>query len=71
MFGKARMVSENQTKSRFIEPRLDLIGSVMEEEGVSDVGPLSLTRLSPYGKSLFISHYLSNFIELRWFESVK
>ena len=27
------MVNENQTKSRFIEPRLDLINSLMEKEG--------------------------------------
>ena len=71
MFGKATMVSENQTKSRFIEPILDLIGSLMEKEGGSDMGSLSLPRPSPYGKSLFISHYLSRFIEPRWFELVK
>ena len=41
------MVSENQTKSRFIESRLDLTSSLMEKESGEHVGPLSLptTRL--------------------------
>ena len=38
------MVSENQTKSRFIEPRLDLINSLIEKEGERHVEPTLLTK---------------------------
>ena len=48
------MVSENQTKLRFIEPRLHLTSSLMEKESGEHVGPLSLPRL--YGKFPFDSH---------------
>ena len=40
------MVSENQTKSRFIEPRLDFINSLMEKEGGRHVEPNLLTKNS-------------------------
>ena len=42
------MVSENQTKSKFIEPRLDLTSSLMEKESGEHVGPLSLLLLTRY-----------------------
>ena len=41
---KDDMVSDNQTKSRFIEPRLDWINSLMEKEGGRHVEPTLLTR---------------------------
>ena len=71
MFSKTMIVSENQTKSRFIEPGLDLNDFLMEKENRSDVGSPTLPSPSPYGKPLFVSHYFSRFIELRWFELVK
>ena len=43
MFGKARMVSENQTKLRFFELG-DLIGSLMEKESGGHVEPTLLTK---------------------------
>lgn len=58
------MVGENQTKSRFMEHRLDLIGSLMEKESWGHVELLSLPRSNPYDKPLFVSHYLCRFIEL-------
>ena len=51
------MVSENQTKSRFIEPKLDLTSYLMEKESGEHVGPLlSLPRPRLYGKFPFDSH---------------
>ena len=52
------MVSENQTKSRFIESRLDLTSSRMEKERGEHVGPLSLPR-----KYFFIHTNMFRFIE--------
>ena len=48
-------VSENKTKSRFIEPRLDLASSLMEKESGEHVGPLSLPRQRLYDKFPFDS----------------
>ena len=38
------MIGENQTKSRLIEPRLDLIGSLMEKESGRHEGPTLFTK---------------------------
>ena len=41
---KGDVIGENQTKSRFIEPRLDLIGSLMEKESGRHEAPTLFTK---------------------------
>ena len=70
MFGKAKMVSENQTKSRFIEPRLDLI-VLLRRRKVGVMWAHSLyqdqVKLAIF---LFCHIVMSRFIVSRWVELV-